>query len=59
MLQTTRSTVPRVFTATGIDDPITFSNNRAGPPWESTRSAMAASSRSGSTAAVIRFSCPR
>ena len=32
MLHTTRSTVPRVFTATGMEEPITFSNSRAGPP---------------------------
>ena len=32
MLHTTRSTVPRVLTATGIEEPITFSNNRGWSP---------------------------
>ena len=59
MLQSTRSTVPIRFTATGMVLPITFSNSSAGPPQPSTRSAMAESSRSGSTGAVIRRSWPR
>ena len=59
MLHTTRSTVPSRFTATGMDEPITFSNSRAGPPRARTRSAIAATSRSGSTGAVIRRSWPR
>ncbi len=56
MLHSTRSWVPSRFTATGMEEPITFSNSRAGPPQLSTRSAMAASSRSGSTGAVMRRS---
>ena len=59
ILHTTRSTVPSRFTATGMEEPITFSNTRPGPPLANTRSAMAASSRSGSTGAVMRLSCPR
>ena len=59
MLQSTRSWVPSRFTATGMVEPITFSNNRAGPPAASTRSAIAANSRSGSTGALIRRRAPR
>ena len=59
MAHTTRSTVPSRLTATGHGLPITFSNTRPGPPMASTRSAMPANSRSGSTAAVMRRNCPR
>ena len=59
MLQSTRSWVPIRLIATGISLPITFSKSRAGPPQLSTRSAIAASSRSGSTGAVMRRNCPR
>ena len=56
--QQIRSTVPIKFTATGKEAPLTFSNNRPGPPFCNMRLAISAISISGLTNAEIRFNCP-
>ena len=52
------STVPIKLTATGWGEPLTFSNNNPGPPCCNIRLEISAISKSGSTNAVIRRSCP-
>ena len=56
--QQIRSTVPMRLTATGNGDPLTFSKSNPGPPACNIRLEISAISKSGSTNAEIRLSCP-
>ena len=54
----TRCGVPNKLASTGMVWPVGFSNNSAGPPERSTRSARAVISRWGETGALMRRSSP-
>ena len=53
-----RGKLPKALMSSGNDDPVTFSNNSAGPPALLTRSAISVISRRGSTAAAMRRRSP-
>ena len=57
--QQTRCSVPNRLIATGNSAPLTFSNKSPGPPFCSIWLEISAISRSESTKALIRRSCPR
>ena len=58
MAQQILSTVPIKLTATGKGEPLTFSNSNPGPPAWSIRLEISAISKSPSTKALMRLSCP-